>query len=288
MKLCKRIVTCFLVAIGLSLIVVGIGIYVSMEWEVDQLSNLQDEIRDNAITGFFYEVDWLQDLVGDIEANNNLLRCRLSISDLQEEIEVKRAKPLIDVDLVMQSVVHIGASGENGTWQGSGSYVGNGLILTAGHIVYGANTFVITFENSKSSLVSTRSYYGPTVDVGFILLEDCNVPTLIFDNDSITRGDSVWIFGNLFGWDYKFSVSKGIISSVQRDCNGHFGEKIMLQSDAAGFPGVSGGPVTDNEGEIIGICVGGVPGGISLIIPADICEQSMRIYLEILKLEGME
>ncbi len=191
-------------------------------------------------------------------------------------------------DLVMQSVVHIGASGDWGDWQGSGAYVGNGLILTAGHVIDGADTFVITFENSQSSYSSSVFYLELTVDVGFILLGDYDGPALGFDRDGLIRGDTVFIFGNPFGWSYNFSVTKGIVSSINRDRDEFFGEKIMLQSDAAGFPGVSGGPVTDDEGEIIGICVGGVQGGISLIVPGPICEQVMNIYLEILKLAEMD
>ena len=194
-------------------------------------------------------------------------------------------------DVVMQSVVHIGASGDYGDWQGSGVYVGNGLILTAGHVVEDANTFVVTFENEPSSYASSTFYQESTTDVGFIYLEDYDGPALTFDDDnSDIRGDDVWIFGSPFGFEYRFSVTKGILSSVQRDCDGFFGEKIMLQSDAASYPGNSGGPVTDDEGEIIGILVGGIRGSdnISLIIPADICEQVMNIYLEILKLAEME
>lgn len=188
---------------------------------------------------------------------------------------------------IMQSVVHIGA---DAGWQGSGVYVGNGLILTAGHVVDGAETFVVTFENEPSSYASSTFYVEPLADIGFIYLEDYDGPALEFDREHLHRGDSVFVFGNPFGWDYNFSVTKGIISSVDRDCDGFFGEKIMLQSDAAAYPGNSGGPVTDDEGEIIGILVGGTYGGdnISLIVPADICEQSMKIYLAMLKLAEME
>jgi len=193
-------------------------------------------------------------------------------------------------DDVMQSVVHIGASGDYGDWQGSGVYIGNGLILTAGHVVDGAETFVVTFEDEPSSYASSTFYKEPTADVGFIVLEDYDGPALSFDNDDCSRGDTCFIYGSPFGWDYCFSVTQGIVSSINRDCYGFFGEKIMLQSDAASYPGNSGGAVTDDEGEIIGILVGGVRGSdnISLIVPADICKQAMNIYLEVLKLARME
>lgn len=190
---------------------------------------------------------------------------------------------VFSVDRVMKSVVHISA--EAG-WQGSGVYVGNGLILTAGHVVKDGGCFVISFENGQSSYSSTKSYLEPTADVGFILLEDYDGPVLEFDNDGYNRGDTAYIFGNPFGWDYNFSVSKGIVSALGRDCDGFFGEKLLLQVDSAAYPGNSGGPVTDDEGEIIGILVGGDIGSecISLCIPANICHQAMMTYLEVLKM----
>lgn len=188
---------------------------------------------------------------------------------------------------IMQSVVHISA---DAGWEGSGSYIGNGLILSAGHVVDGATQFIITFEDG-TEYVSTEFYLEPVSDVGFILIRNCDSPALTFDDDGYSRGDTAFVYGSPFGWDYCFSVTKGIISSVNRDCEGFFGEKLMLQVDAAAYPGNSGGPVVDDEGEIIGILVGGLSWGgdnIGLCIPSGICEQSMKIYLEILALEEME
>lgn len=193
---------------------------------------------------------------------------------------------LCNPDIIMQSVVHIEA---DAGWQGSGSYVGNGLILTAGHVVDEGWSFTITFEDG-TKYISSKFYLEETTDVGFILIGDCNSPILVFDDDGYSRGDVAFVYGNPFGYDYCFSVTKGIISSVDRNCEGFFGEKIMLQVDAAAYPGNSGGPVTDDEGEIIGILVGGLSWGgdnIGLCIPSMVCQQSMRIYLEILKLEEM-
>ena len=193
---------------------------------------------------------------------------------------------MINPDIVMRSVVHISA---DAGWEGSGVYVGNGLILTAGHVIDEAYNFTVTFENGLAHKSATF-YREPTCDIGFIYLEYHEGPALVFDDDGCSRGDVTYIFGNPFGRYYDFSVTKGIISSINRDCDGFFGGKIMLQSDAAAYPGNSGGPVTDDEGEIIGILVGGAGGSdnISLIIPADVCRQAMKIYLEILKLAEME
>ena len=191
------------------------------------------------------------------------------------------------VDKVFRSVVHISA---DAGWEGSGSYVGNGLILTAGHVVDEGWSFTITFEDG-TEYISTEFYLEPVSDVGFIFIGNCDRRELVFDSDGYSRGNTAFVYGNPFGWVYNFSVTKGIISSVNRDCEGFFGEKIMLQVDAAAYPGNSGGPITDDEGEIIGILVGGLSYGadnIGLCIPSAICEQAMKTYLSILEMAELK
>ena len=194
------------------------------------------------------------------------------------------------LDAAMQAVVHISAHGYYGDWQGSGVHIGNGVILTAGHVVNEAESFVVTFEDGQIWYIESKPYKEPVADVGFLYIEGYDGPALNFDDDGYKRGDTVFIFGNPFGWEFRFSVTKGIVSSVNRDCEGFFGEKIMLQSDAASYPGNSGGPVVDDEGEIVGILVGGVgyADNISLIIPAPVCEQALKTYLSILEMSKIQ
>jgi len=219
-----------------------------------------------------FEIEWLQGRLDVLET---------PVPTLPE------ATIIFTPDTIMQSVVHIEA---DAGWQGSGSYVGNGLILTAGHVVDEGWSFTITFEDG-TEYISTEFYLEEMADVGFIFIGDCNSPILMFDGEGYSRGDIAYVYGNPFGWDYRFSVTKGIVSSVNRDCEGFFGEKIMLQVDAAAYPGNSGGPVTDDEGEIIGILVGGLSYGadnIGLCIPSRICEQAMKTYLSILEMAELE
>lgn len=224
------------------------------------------------ITGLKYEIEWLQE--------------RLDILEIPKPT-LPEATILFNPDTIMSSVVHIEA---DAGWQGSGSYVGNGLILTAGHVVDEGWSFIITFEDG-TEYISTDFYLESASDVGFIFIGDCNSPVLTFDDEGYFRGDIAFVYGNPFGWDYCFSVSKGIISSVNRDCEDFFGEKILFQVDAAAYPGNSGGPVTDDEGEIIGILVGGLAWGgdnIGLCIPSTICERAMKTYLSILAMAELE
>ncbi len=200
----------------------------------------------------------------------------------QCEVPVVRA---LTPDDIMKSVVHIQTDAGK---QGSGCYVGHGLIMTAGHVINGAYGFTVTFENGVV-YESDITYAEPEADVGFIYIGVEVCPALIFDNDGFTRGNTVFVYGNPHGWIHRFSVTKGIVSNAARDCEGFFGNKLMLQVDAASWPGNSGGPVTDAEGEIVGILVGGYweSDNMSLCIPVGVCRQAMNTYLQILAMESL-
>lgn len=174
------------------------------------------------------------------------------------------------------------------SWQGSGVYVKGGLILTAGHVVDGAARLEMEFEDG-TIIDSNEFYLEPKSDVGFVYVGELCKPTLDFEKShKLVRGDPVFVLGNPFGEILKFSVSKGIISAVDRDFeDDFFGEKLIFQSDTASYPGNSGGPVIDSDGEIVGILVGGMLGGydnISFCIPREVIQASMDIYLKTLEL----
>lgn len=206
---------------------------------------------------------------------------------------------------VMKSVVHIRATVEYDDWemecvdlntnfdgwQGSGVYVGNGLILTAGHVVEDANHFEVTFEDG-CVYESIITYGEELSDVGFIRIEDANgidYTPVVFDTRELSRGEDVWILGSPYGTDFLFTLTKGIISNVTITCDGFFGEKPIFMTDAASYPGNSGGPVVDVDGEIIGILVGGYgyADNLSICVRADVCYQAMQVYLEMLEMENL-
>jgi S1-C subfamily serine protease len=203
-----------------------------------------------------------------------------------------RSKPLEPQDMIeqhMDSVCHIQVETEWESWQGSGSYIGDGLVLTAGHVVEGAVKFTMTFEDG-TVVEADRFYKEPTMDVGFIYVGELDIDVLEFDMRKLRRGDVTYIFGNPLGWDNRFSVSRGIVSSLDKEHGGYFGEKLMFNSDAASYPGNSGGPVLDEDGEIIGILVGGYVGtdNLSLCVPTDVVVAARGIYLAQLELERIE
>jgi len=170
-------------------------------------------------------------------------------------------------------------------WQGSGIFIKDNLILTAGHIVDGiSEANVITVDGKKYKVESW--YLETEADIGFIEVDTNDVEsTLSFDNAKL--GETVWAFGNPFG---VFPVlTKGIISATNAP-DDFTNTKNMVIIDAAINPGNSGCPIFDKWGNILGICSWGYrySQGMSYFVRAEVIELSLEKYKAIRALEGIE
>ena len=138
---------------------------------------------------------------------------------------------------------------------GSGFVIdASGLILTNNHVVEGARTVTVRFQDD-----TTREAQVLGTDRGndLALLKvdlPANVPILpLGDSDQVRVGDLAIAIGSPFGLDQ--TVTQGIVSAVQRTWAPGSGRvrRNLLQTDAPLNPGNSGGPLLNARGEVIGI-----------------------------------
>ena len=173
----------------------------------------------------------------------------------------------------------------NSGWQGSGVFIRDNLILTAGHIVDGiSDANIITIDGKE---YKAKSWYMETeVDIGFIEVDSNDVEiTLSFDDAKL--GEEVWAYGNPFG---TFPVlTKGIVSSIGAP-DSFMNTKIMVITDTAINGGNSGCPIFDKQGNILGICSWGYrySQGMSYFIRSEVIELSLKKYDAIMALERIE
>lgn len=170
----------------------------------------------------------------------------------------------------LDCVVYIRA----GNAEGSGCFVSiDGIVLTARHVIQGidANDITVTLRNGLS-YKATAVYASPTAgplagpDVGFLKVDYYHpMRWLALEPDIPPIGDPVWCLGHPYGKGAcPWTLTRGIVSSTDRDCKGAFGPGVSYQIDAASYPGNSGGPVIDSHGCVVGVLVGSYEGRESL------------------------
>ena len=175
----------------------------------------------------------------------------------------------------VKSVVHVMCP----QWQGSGFIIDKHIICTARHVVKDVDDFEITF-NCGNKVHATRAISDKEHDVGFIWVEEELPDFMIAKIGSIKDcklGQDVFIIGSPYGDTNFNSVTKGIISGLDRNWDminrwtgERYGWEITFTSDAAAHPGNSGGPILTLDGVVRGILVGGYSPVLNCLMPCDL------------------
>lgn len=135
---------------------------------------------------------------------------------------------------------------------GSGFIINKeGFILTAAHVVKGADQLQVTLHNGEMVRGKVVGLDSPT-DIALIKIDppfDLSVLPL-GDSEVLEPGDWVMAIGSPL--DLNFSVTLGIVSGKRRFL-GHSPYDEYIQIDAAINPGNSGGPLVNLNGEAVGI-----------------------------------
>lgn len=157
---------------------------------------------------------------------------------------------------------------------GSGFIISEeGQIVTNHHVVAGASTVKVTLTDGRSFDAKVVGS-DPATDIALLSIKaDVDLPFVSFGTSEEMRvGDEVVAVGNPFG--LSSTVTSGIISAKSRDINaGPYDE--FIQTDAAINRGNSGGPLFNNDGDVIGVNTailspGGGSVGIGFAVPSDV------------------
>ena len=133
------------------------------------------------------------------------------------------------------------------------------LIVTNNHVVEGANTLTVTFDDGESVEANIKGTDAAkdlaVVAVPLDSIEDSTMEAIavasLGDSDALQVGEPAIAIGNALG--YGQSVTTGIISALNRDLEMEGFDSKLIQTDAAINPGNSGGALLNANGEVIGI-----------------------------------
>ncbi len=131
---------------------------------------------------------------------------------------------------------------------GSGAIIDkSGLVISAFHVVDGVNKIEVQF--SEGLLLGAEVVaYDKKRDVVILKIAGSGFRALPVNLDDVSIGDDAVTIGTPHDLKLGQSVARGMISGKrERD------DEIVLQADISVSPGNSGGPLLNENGEIIGI-----------------------------------
>jgi serine protease Do len=135
---------------------------------------------------------------------------------------------------------------------------GNAFIVTNNHVIEGAKELQITVYDGKKT---TAEIIGadPLSDLAVLKIDAKYADSALAfgDSNSIRAGDPVLAIGNPLGLDLSNTVTRGIVSAVDRTVSvstsaGEW-DLNVIQTDAAINPGNSGGALMNTSGQVMGI-----------------------------------
>ncbi|MFG6583590.1 Do family serine endopeptidase [Sulfitobacter sp. 1A12779] len=159
---------------------------------------------------------------------------------------------------------------------GSGFIISeDGQIVTNHHVVAGAETVTVKLADGRKFDAEVVGSDAMT-DIALLKVSaDVDLPKVDFGTSKSLRvGDEVVAVGNPFGLGG--TVTSGIVSALSRDIQaGPFDD--FIQTDAAINRGNSGGPLFNNDGEVVGVNTailspGGGSVGIGFSVPSDLVQ----------------
>lgn len=167
----------------------------------------------------------------------------------------------------------------------------NGYILTNEHVSGSKySKCYISIAGEKEEYQGTVVWSDSDIDLSIIKIEKLGlIPANLGNSDKIRIGSSVFAIGNPIGVEFERTVTGGIISAVDRtiklkDDEDYSYMEDLIQTDATINSGNSGGPLINENGEVIGLNTVKIEDaeGIGFAIPINI----VKPIIEKLKSEG--
>ncbi len=136
-----------------------------------------------------------------------------------------------------------------------------GYIITNEHVIKNANNILLidSEDNEFNGKILGSDEY---LDLAIIRVDKEKIPSVavIGSSEKSNVGDTVFTIGSPLGYNYRGTVTSGILSgkdrmvpvSVNNSSRQDYVMKV-LQTDAAINPGNSGGPLLNVNGEVIGV-----------------------------------
>lgn len=171
--------------------------------------------------------------------------------------------------------------------------LGTGVIVTeSGYILSNEHVTGEKYSTCYVTLENGNTYDGSVVwsdsdlDLSITKISAKNLPYVTLgDSNNIKVGETVYAIGNPIGYEFRRTVTSGIISAKNRTIRLQENNKEtymsnLIQTDATINPGNSGGPLIYPNGEVIGINTVKISSaeGIGFAVPINVVKNVIESF----------
>jgi len=129
----------------------------------------------------------------------------------------------------------------------------DGLVLTNAHVIEGCNKVTVKLSDDREFDASLVGADGIS-DIAVLKIDaEGLVPAEFGQSSTLRVGDEVAAIGNPLGEEFRFTLTNGIISAIDRDISYKGRSMVLLQTNTALNSGNSGGALFNMSGQVIGI-----------------------------------
>jgi S1-C subfamily serine protease len=186
---------------------------------------------------------------GLMNANDELNTLGSQVGSIDKEFSSLKASVSEDFSGIIEKAIPSVVTIRTNVGQGTGFLITNdGYLVTNAHVLAGGN-YVQTINYKQTVIAAEFIGYDTDYDIALLKIDGDYNPLELADSENTQIGEKVIAIGNPLG--LQFSVSQGIVSGVHRP--GPNNLDAYIQTDAALNPGNSGGPLINNNGEVVGI-----------------------------------
>ncbi len=163
----------------------------------------------------------------------------------------------------------------------------NGYILSNSHVTGDKySTCYVTIE--ENTYKGTVVWSDSNLDLSITKVQVNNMSYAKFGNSGDLKvGQQVYAIGNPIGYEFRRTVTSGIVSALNRtikidDSDNTSYISDLIQTDATINPGNSGGPLINSRGEVVGINTVKITSaeGIGFAIPINVVKPVVESFKE--------
>lgn len=269
----KRILKRTIIIFIILSILCGVGYYIYDTYQNIEIDSDYEAKRTEYITNSAQTVE-------SIEENSK------NIADIIEDV----TKSVVGISKLKNNRASIFSKNtEEELGMGTGVIVtDNGYILSNSHVTGEKySTCYVTLENGYT-YDGTVMWSDTDLDLSITKINAKNLKYVTLgDSENVRVGETVYAIGNPIGFEFRRTVTSGIISAKNRTIKIENQENAsymsdLIQTDATINPGNSGGPLILSNGKVIGINTVKISSaeGIGFAVPIDIVKTIINSFKE--------